>query len=160
MLVAYLLDYNLQLISIVRRWRGEFGDAPPFDIGPDTLVVGYSLWAEMICFMTLGWKFPAHVYDLHTAFLSVSISFAPTMTTRPSRSRARACRMLAALTAFKVGRASTSRHISEAIGQGRWREYGQPAVFDYCEEDVRNSTELFRRSSQVIGIMRRLIPNL
>ena len=32
-LVAYLLDHNLQLISIIRRWRGEFGDAPPFDIG-------------------------------------------------------------------------------------------------------------------------------
>ena len=40
-LVAYLLDANLQLISIIRLWRGEFGDAPPFDIGPDTLVVGY-----------------------------------------------------------------------------------------------------------------------
>ena len=50
-------------------WRGEFGSTPPFDIGPDSLVVGYSLWAEMTCFLTLGWRFPVHVYDLHTAFL-------------------------------------------------------------------------------------------
>ena len=35
--------------------------------------------------------------------------------------------------------------MAKAIGEGRWREYGQPAVFDYCEEDVRNSAELLRR---------------
>ena len=35
--------------------------------------------------------------------------------------------------------------MASAIGEGRWREYGQPAVFDYCEEDVRNSAELLRR---------------
>ena len=39
--------------------------------------------------------------------------------------------------------------MAKAIGEGRWREYGQPAVFDYCEEDVRNSTELLRR--QITG---------
>ena len=38
-------------------------------------------------------------------------------------------------------RASTS---PSAIGEGHWREYGQPAVFDYCG-DVRNSAELLRR---------------
>ena len=35
--------------------------------------------------------------------------------------------------------------MAKAIGEGRWREYGQPAVFEYCEEDVRNSAELLRR---------------
>jgi DNA polymerase I len=57
-LVAYILDSNLQLIEIVRRWRGEFGTSPPFPIDDDTLIVGYSLWAEMTCFMQLGWRFP------------------------------------------------------------------------------------------------------
>ena len=28
--------------------------------------------------------------------------------------------------------------MAQDIGEGRWREYGQEAVFDYCEEDVRN----------------------
>ena len=70
-LVAYILDGNCQHIETVRRWRGEFGTSPPFDIGDDTLIVGYSLWAEMTCFMELGWRFPKHVYDLHTAYLSV-----------------------------------------------------------------------------------------
>src|SRR5262249_37404123 len=35
--------------------------------------------------------------------------------------------------------------IAKAIGEGRWREYGQEAVFDYCEEDVRMSVKLLRR---------------
>ena len=71
-LVAYMLDENLRHIETIRRWRGEFGTSPPFPIDDDTLVVGYSLWAEMTCFLQLGWRFPKHVYDLHTAYLSVS----------------------------------------------------------------------------------------
>ena len=71
-LVVYILDGSSRLFEIIRRWRGEFGTSPPFDIDDDTLVVGYSLWAEMICFLVLGWRFPTYVYDLHTAYLSVS----------------------------------------------------------------------------------------
>ena len=40
-MVAYVLDANLRHIGTIRLWRGEFGSTPPFDIGPDTLVVGY-----------------------------------------------------------------------------------------------------------------------
>ena len=71
-MIAYVLDENLQHVRTIRMWRGEFGKIPPFDIGPDTLFVAYSAWAEITCFMTLGWKFPEHVFDLHTAYLSVS----------------------------------------------------------------------------------------
>ena len=34
--------------------------------------------------------------------------------------------------------------ISRDIGEGRWRDHGQEAVFDYCEEDVRTSALLLR----------------
>ena len=57
-LVAYLLDANLKHIETIRRWRGEFDTRPPFPIDDDTLVIGYSLWAEMTCFMQLGWQLP------------------------------------------------------------------------------------------------------
>ena len=53
-MVAYVLDENLQHVRTVRLWRGEFGTAPPFDIGPDTLFVAYSVWAEMTCFQVRG----------------------------------------------------------------------------------------------------------
>jgi hypothetical protein len=30
-MVAYVLDEFLQLIHVIRLWRGEFGSNPPFD---------------------------------------------------------------------------------------------------------------------------------
>lgn len=71
-MVAYVLDENCQHIRTIRLWRGEFGHAPPFDIGPDTLFVAYSAWAEMTCFKVLGWKFPEHIFDQHTAWKALA----------------------------------------------------------------------------------------
>jgi hypothetical protein len=71
-MVVPVLNENLQCMRTIRMWRGEFDSTPPFDIGPDALFVAYSAWAELTCFMQLGWKFPDHVFDLHTAYLSVS----------------------------------------------------------------------------------------
>ena len=71
-MVAYVLDENLRHVRTIRQWRGEFGSTPPFDVGPDTLFVAYSAWAEMTCFLVLGWQFPAHIYDQHTAYLAAS----------------------------------------------------------------------------------------
>ena len=56
----------------IRLWCGEFGPKPPFDIGPDTLVVAYAAWAELTCFQALKWQTPAHVLDLHAAYLATS----------------------------------------------------------------------------------------
>src|SRR5580704_6274542 len=67
-MVAHVLDANLQYVRTIRTWRGEFGSMPPFDIGPDTLFVAYSARAELTSFMTLGWKIPEHVFDLHTTY--------------------------------------------------------------------------------------------
>ena len=144
-LVAYILDENLQHIETIRRWRGEFGTSPPFPIDDDTLVVGYSLWAEMTCFLLLGWRFPKYVYDLHTAYLSVSNILLPY---NPDEKRMKQRKRLSdACCAYGIeGWENIDKpEMAKAIGEGRWREYGQPAVFDYCEEDVRNSTELLRR---------------
>jgi hypothetical protein len=71
-MVAYVLDEHLQHVRTIRLWRGEFGSRPPFDIGEDTLFVAYSAWAEMTCFKVLGWKFPEHIFDQHTAYLAAS----------------------------------------------------------------------------------------
>ena len=144
-LVAYILDENFRHVDTVRRWRGEFGTSPPFPIDDDTLVVGYSLWAEMTCFMQLGWRFPKHVFDLHTAYLSVSNILLPY---NPDEKRIKQRKGLSyACCAYGIeGWEKIDKpEMARAIGEGHWREYGQPAVFDYCEEDVRNSAELLRR---------------
>jgi hypothetical protein len=53
-MVACVLDENLQRVRTIHLWRGEFGSTPPFDVGPDSLFVAYSAWAEMTCFKVLG----------------------------------------------------------------------------------------------------------
>jgi DNA polymerase family A len=143
--VVYILDTNLKHIETIRRWRGEFGTLPPFLIDDDTLVTGYSLWAEMTCFMQLGWRFPKYAYDLHTAYLSVSNILLPY---EPDTKRIKQRKGLSyACCAYGIGgwEDIDKPEMAKAIGEGRWCEYGQPAVFDYCEEDVRNSAELLRR---------------
>ena len=137
-MVAYVLDENLQHVRTIRQWRGEFGAAPPFDIGDDTLFVAYSAWAELTCFMTLGWKFPKHVYDLHTAYLAASNVLAPHDPDNPRKREHKrlpdACRAYGIEGWEQIDKGT----MAQDIGEGRWRKYGQDAVFDYCEEDVRN----------------------
>jgi DNA polymerase I len=144
-MVAYVLDENLQHVGTIKLWRGEFGSAPPFDIGPDTLFVAYSCWAEMTCFMQLGWKFPKHVYDLHTAYLAASNVLLPyepeEERTKPGKGLSNACRDYG-ISGWEV---LDKKNMAKDIGEGRWWIYGRETVLAYCEEDVRASTELLRR---------------
>jgi hypothetical protein len=148
-MVAYVLDADLRHVRTIRRWRGEFGSAPPFDIGPDTLFVAYSSWAEMTCFLVLGWRFPAHIYDLHTAFLSVSnilLPYNPDEARKKPRKRlSDACHRYGVAGWENIDK----EEIAKAIGEGRCQEYGEAAVYAYCEEDVRASCELLR--AQLVG---------
>jgi DNA polymerase I len=144
-MVAYVLDENLQHVRTIRQWRGEFGTTPPFDVGPDTLFVAYSAWAEMTCFQVLGWQFPVHIYDQHTAYLAASNILSPydqdELHKKPRKRLSDACRAYGIEGWENIDKDTISRD----IGEGRWRDYGQAAVYDYCEEDVRMSAKLFRR---------------
>ena len=144
-MVAHVLDENLQHVRTIRQWRGEFGTTPPFDVGPDTLFVAYSAWAEMTCFLVLCWRFPVHIYDQHTAYLAASNILSPydqdELHKKPRKRLSDACRAYG----IKGWENIDKDTISRDIGEGRWRDYGQAAVYDYCEEDVRMSAKLFRR---------------
>jgi hypothetical protein len=144
-MVAYVLDENLQHIQTIRLWRDEFGREPPFDVGPDSLFVAYSAWAEMTCFKVLGWKFPKYIFDQHTANLAASnilLPYDPDEVRRKPRKRlSDACRMCGIDGWDGIDKGD----ISAAIGNGTWREkYSEQDVLDYCEEDVRMSTRLLR----------------
>ena len=145
-MVAQVLDGNLRHVRTVRRWRGEFDATPPFDIGDDTLIAGYSLWAEMTCFLQLGWRFPVHLFDQHTAYIASTNVLAPhdpeEVRQKPPRGLDDACTAYGIVDGW-VG--INKGQISKDIGEGRWRLHGQAAVFDYCEKDVCNTVELLRR---------------
>ena len=156
-LVAYMLDSNLRMSEIIRRWRGEFGTSPPFDRRRHADRRLFAM-GRMTCFLQLGWRFPKHVYDLHTAYLAVSNILLPY---NPDETRIKPRKGLSdACYAYGIeGWENIDKpEMAKAIGEGRWREYGQPAVLQYCEEDVRNSAELLRRQLAGHGHLRRSIP--
>ena len=143
-MVAYVLDENLQHVRTIRMWRGEFGAAPPFDIGPDTLFVAYSAWAEMTCFMVLGWKFPdAHLRSAHRLSGGQQRP-AAVQSRRDATSEPQA-------TAGCLPRLRDRRLGAHRQGDNREGHRRRPlarvwsrAVFEYCEEDVRMSALLLR----------------
>jgi DNA polymerase I len=144
-MVVYVLNKFLQHVRTIRMWRGGFGSEPPFDIGHSALFVAYSAWAELTCFMALGWKFPVHVFDLHTAYLAASNILLPY---NPDEKRKRQRKRLPdACRAYGIeGWEQINKDtMAQDIGEGRWRDYGQESVSSYCEEDVKKSTELFIR---------------
>jgi DNA polymerase I len=148
-MVAHVLNENLEHAHTVRLWRGEFGTTPPFDVGPDALFVAYSAWAEMTCFKMLGWQFPVHIFDLHTAYLAASnilLPYAPDEVRKKPRKRLPdACHAYG----IKGWERIDKDTIAKAIGDGTWRErYSPEEVLDYCEEDVRMSVRLLRAQLQ------------
>jgi DNA polymerase-1 len=156
-MVAHVLDENLGHARTVKLWRGDFGATPPFDTGPDTLFCAYSAQAEMTCFLTLGWRFPTHIFDQCTAYLAASnllLPHAPDEKRKKPRKRlSDACRAHGIEGWERIDKEA----IAKDIGEGRWREYGREQVFAYCEEDVRMSVLLLR--AQLRGSGRRLLPS-
>jgi DNA polymerase I len=149
-MVAYELDERLQHVRTIQQWRGEFGSRPPFQIGDDMLFGAFSAWAEMTCFAVLGWPFPTHIFDLHTAYLAASNILRPqvdedTIYRRPKQDLASACRAYGIAGWEGIDKGT----IAQDIAEGRWENHGKAAVFKYCEEDVRMSAKLLR--AQIIG---------
>ena len=146
-MVAYVLDENLRHVRTIRLWRGEFGTAPPFDIGPNTLFVAYSAWAEMTCFKVLNWRFPVHVFDSHTAYLAATNVLLPYDPGEAKKRKKPRKRLSDACRAYGIDgwEQINKEAIAKDIGEGRWRQYGRETVFDYCEEDVRKTMQLLRR---------------
>src|SRR4029453_3988339 len=114
-------------------------------IGPDALFVAYSAWAEITCFKVLGWQFPVHVFDLHTAYLAASnilLPYNPDEVRKKQRKRlSDACHAYGIEGWENINKET----IAKDIGDGGWYLHGREAVLQYNEEDVRAEMELLRR---------------
>jgi DNA polymerase-1 len=144
-LVLYVLDEHLRHVRTIRLWRGEFASTPPIEFDDDTLFVAYSAWAELTCFMVLGWKFPKYVFDLHTAYLATSNVLLPYNPDEEGRTKPRK-RLSDACRAYGIpGWEHLDKEtMAKDIGEGRWEKYGRELVSEYCEEDTRKTAELLR----------------
>jgi hypothetical protein len=97
----------------------------------------------MTCFKVLGWKFPTHIFDQHTAYLAASnilLPYNPEEVRKRRRKRlSDACRAYGLDGWERIDK----EDISKAIGHGTWRgRYSPQEIVDYCEEDVKMSARL------------------
>ena len=110
---------------------------------PTPSFAGYSVWAEMTCFLVLGWNFPVHLLDQHTAYLAASnilLPYNPDEVRNRQRKRlSDACRAYG----IEAGKTSTRKRSPGPSVKGDGA-ITVSRVFDYCEEDVRNSVVLLR----------------
>ena len=60
--------HDLSTGQTTRLWRDQLGDQPPYDAGPDTLVVSFVFNAEGACHLALGQPIPKNILDLSAEF--------------------------------------------------------------------------------------------
>jgi DNA polymerase-1 len=112
-----------------RQFRGEFGQAPPFPIGPDALFVAYYASAELGCFLALNWPIPARILDLFAEFRD---------RTNGLETPAGAG-LVGALTYFgldTIGAQEKDAMRLLILAGGPWSAKERAAILDYCASDV------------------------
>jgi hypothetical protein len=60
--------HDLDTGQTTRLTRDQLTNQPPYDVGPDTLVVCFVANAEMACHLSLGWPIPKNIFDLSPEF--------------------------------------------------------------------------------------------
>ena len=146
-MVAHVLEGNFRHVRTIKLWRGEFPCSPPFDVGPDTLFVSYSAWAEMMCFKVLDWKFPTHIFDQHTAYLAASNLLLPYAPDEERKKDPKKFEAACAAFGIKGWDNINKDDISRSIADGSWRWKYSPYLQAGC--DVRrlaDNTALLRLS--------------
>src|SRR5262245_29872842 len=63
-----LVALEMRSGRLVRQWQNELGPFPPYALGPDSLVIGYMVSAELGVHIALGWPQPANVLDPYLEF--------------------------------------------------------------------------------------------
>jgi DNA polymerase-1 len=119
-----------------RVFQDQFGPAPPYAIGPDVLLTGYYVSAELGCYRALGWAMPERILDLFAEFRNHTNMDTKAAQVRRTPSGAG---LLGALIYFGLDPmdATEKEEMQEAIGNGAWQgRYTSEEILDYCAVDV------------------------
>src|SRR5262245_38452429 len=136
-----LVALELRRRRKVRLWRDEFGDVPPYDVGPEALFVAYYASAEIGCHLALGWQRPTRVLDLYTEFRNHT----------NGNSLPAGAGLIGALAFYGLDSidASEKEQMRRLILLGgNWSAQERGAILDYCESDV---TALARLLPAMLG---------
>jgi DNA polymerase family A len=133
-----------------RIWRGEFPNAPPFPIGPDSVLVAYYASAELGCFRSLGWPMPARILDLFTEFRDRTNGL-------PLYAGSGLVGALAYFGLDTIGTQEKDRLRLLILRGGPWSESERQEILDYCESDVAPLERLLSTMLPKIDLPRALI---
>ena len=144
-----LVAWELRSGRRLRLWRDQFGTAPPFQTGPDSLYIAYYASAEIGCHLALGWPVPERILDLCAEF-RCRTNGRP----RPSGSG-----LLGALAYFGldgIGASEKDEMRDLVLRGGPWTADERAAVLDYCESDVNALARLLPAMLSGIDLPRAL----
>jgi len=145
-----LVAHELRSGRRFRIWKDQFGPAPPYASGSDTLFIAFYASAELGCYRALGWPMPVRVLDLFTEFRDRTNGL-------PTPGGASLLGALAYFGLDPVG-ATEKRELQEAIGGDAWRgRFSQAEILDYCESDVLALKRLLAAMAPKIDLPRALL---
>jgi hypothetical protein len=113
----------------LRLWQDDFGPAPPYSTGPDTLFIAYYASAELGCHLALGWPMPERILDLFTEFRNATNGL-------PTTSGASLLGALAFYGLDGIAAVEKTEMRDLVLGGGPWTPEERLAILDYCESDV------------------------
>jgi DNA polymerase-1 len=145
-----LVAWELRSGRKVRVWQDEFGSAPPYSTGPDSLFVAYYASAEIGCHLALGWPVPERVLDLFTEFRNLTNGL-------PTISGAGLLGALAHHGLDGIGAVEKDEMRDLVLRGGPWTETEQAAILDYCESDVAALARLLPAMLPSIDLPRALL---
>ena len=124
--------------------------APPFEVGPETLFVAFYASAELGCHLALGWPTPERVLDLYIEFRALTNGF-PTPFGRG---------LLGALAWFGLDAMDAVEKESMrelATRGGPWTPEERVALLAYCQSDVESLARLLPVMLPRIDLLRALL---
>jgi hypothetical protein len=145
-----LVAWELRSGRKLRLWRDQFGAAPPYPTGPDTLFVAYYASAEIGCHLALGWPVPERILDLFAEFRNHTNGI-------PTPSGAGLLGALSYYGLDGIGVAEKDEMRDLILRGGPWTDAEQAAILDYCESDVAALVRLLPTMWAQIDLPRALL---
>jgi DNA polymerase I len=145
-----LVAWELRSGRKVRLWRDEFGRAPPYPTGPDSLFVAFYSSAEIGCHLALGWPAPERVLDLFTEFRNRTNGV-------PTQNGSGLLGALAYYSLDGMGAVEKDEMRDLVLRGGPWTDAEREAILNYCASDVAALARLLPAMLPQIDLPRALL---
>jgi DNA polymerase I len=137
---------------LIRVWKDDLikMSEPPFDIGRESLYIGYFVSAEISCHLALGWPLPHNVLDLYVEFRNHT----------NGRYKPNGNGLLGAMSYFGLDclAATEKEYMREKIlSGGPWTEQDKTEILDYCQTDVDALARLLPKMEPSLDVKRGLL---